>query len=70
MIAAFAAVEKDALLAAAGGYAAFGLAAEMASELAQGPASFKMAFFDQLYHLSPEQLASGARVVDLSGGEA
>lgn len=70
MIAAFAAVEKDALLAAAGGYAAFGLAAEMAAEQAQGPASFKVAFFDHLYHLSPEQLASGARVVDISGGEA
>jgi hydroxyethylthiazole kinase len=70
MIAAFAAVEKDALLAAAGGYAAFGLAAEMAAEHAYGPASFKVAFFDHLYHLSPEQLASGARVVDLSGGEA
>jgi len=70
MIAAFAAVEQDALLAAVGGYAAFGLAAEMAAAHAEGPASFKVAFFDHLYHLSPEQLAAGARVVDISDGEA
>ncbi|MCA1554354.1 MAG: hydroxyethylthiazole kinase, partial [Chloroflexi bacterium] len=57
MIAAFAAVETDPLMAAVGGYAAFGLAAEMAAEHAKGPASFKVAFFDCLYHLSPEQLA-------------
>lgn len=69
-IAAFVAVESDALVAAVGGYAAFGLAAELAAERAQGPASFKVAFFDQLYQLSPDQLAEGARIVDLSKGEA
>ena len=61
-VAAFAAVEKDALIAAAGALAAFGLAAELAAVHAAGPASFKVALFDQLYHLIPEQLAAGARI--------
>jgi hydroxyethylthiazole kinase len=70
MIGAFAAVEKDAIIAAAGGYAAFGLAAELAAPQAHGPATFKVAFFDALYHLSPEQLAKGARIVDLAAGQS
>jgi hydroxyethylthiazole kinase len=65
MIAAFAAVERDYLVAAAGGLACFGLAAELAAEKAQGPASFKVALFDQLYNLTPEELAAGARVVEI-----
>jgi len=64
-IAAFAAVEQDYLIAAAGGLACFGLAAELAAELANGPASFKVALFDQIYNLRPEQLAKRARVVEL-----
>lgn len=64
MIAAFAAVERDYLLAAAGGLACFGLAAELAAERAHGPASFKVALFDQIYNLTPEQLATGARVIE------
>lgn len=65
MIAAFAAVEQDHLLAAAGGLACFGLAAELAATQAHGPASFKLALFDQIYNLTPEQLAEGARIVEL-----
>lgn len=65
MIAAFAAVESDYLLATVGGLAAFGLAAELAASQAHGPASFKVALFDHLYHLTPEQLAAGARIVTL-----
>lgn len=64
-VAAFAAVEPDALLAAAFGLATFGLAAELAAAHAAGPASFKVALFDQLYHLTPEQLAAGARISEL-----
>ena len=66
LIAAFAAVERDYLLAALGGMACLGLAAELAAGRAGGPASFKVALFDRLYHLSPEQLAAGARLVRLS----
>lgn len=65
VIAAFAAVERDYLVAAAGGLACFGLAAELAAKEARGPASFKVALFDQLYNLTPEELGAGARVVEL-----
>ncbi|MCZ7569189.1 MAG: hydroxyethylthiazole kinase [Ardenticatenaceae bacterium] len=70
VIAAFAAVERDPLVAAAGGLACFGLTAELAAKKAAGPASFKVALFDQLYNLTPEQLASGARIVELESGQA
>jgi hydroxyethylthiazole kinase len=61
MVAAFAAVEPDALLAAAAGLVCFGLAAELAADRASGPASFKVALFDALYSLTPEQVRSGAK---------
>ncbi len=64
-IAAFAAVEKDYLLAAAGALAVYGLAAELAAELAHGPASFKVAFLDQVYNLRHEQIVERARIVVL-----
>lgn len=64
-IAAFAAVEPDFLVAAVGGLASFGLAAERAAAEAHGPATFKIALLDQVYHLTPEQLATGARIVVL-----
>ncbi|WP_322511282.1 hydroxyethylthiazole kinase [Chloroflexus sp.] len=70
VIAAFAAVERDYALAAAAGLACFGLAAELAAEQARGPASFKMAFYDAIYHLSPEQIHAGARVTVLSDDQS
>jgi len=66
-IAAFAAVEPDPLIAAAAGLAALGLAAERAAQAARGPASFKVALLDSVYHLTAEDLADGARVVALGG---
>jgi len=68
MIAAFAAVEDDYLLAATGGLVSFGLAAEIAAIQAEGPGSFKMALFDALYNLSREQLLEGAKALFLKGG--
>ncbi len=75
-IAAFVALEPDRLLATAAALACFGLAAEAAASGTGsgratepgtlGPASFKVALLDRLYHLSPEDLAAGARVVDLA----
>lgn len=65
-IAAFAAVEKDYLMAAAGGLACFGLAAELAAKKASGPASFKVHLFDELYNLTPELLAEGAKIVEIT----
>ncbi len=61
VIAAFAAVELDGLLAAVAGLVCFGLAAELAAAGAQGPGSFKAALFDALYNLTPEQVQAGAK---------
>lgn len=61
VVAAFAAVEPDAVIAAAGGLACLGFAAELASEGVRGPASFKVALYDHLYRLTPEALTAGAR---------
>ena len=58
-VACFLAVEKDSLLAAASGLAFFGLAAEKAAPQANGPASFKVAFHDALYNLTPAEVAAG-----------
>jgi len=66
MVAAFAAVEDDYLTATVGGLACFGLASERAADEAHGPASFKVALFDHIYDLTPEQLETGARIVALS----
>lgn len=65
VIAAFAAVEKDYVLAAASALAVYGLAAERAAEQATGPASFKIAFLDQIYAMTPEMVAEGARISDV-----
>lgn len=62
MVAAFAAVEPNPLLAAAAGLACFGIAAEEAAAHARGPGSFKVALMDALYHLSPEQVRQKARI--------
>ena len=64
-IGVFAAAEPDHLVAAAGGLAAFGLAAEWAAEGAEGPASFKVALLDNLYALAPDDLRKQACVVEL-----
>jgi hydroxyethylthiazole kinase len=63
MVAAFCAVEQDYLFAAAYGLACFGLAGELAAREARGPASFKVALLDQLYNLTPQELAAGARIM-------
>jgi hydroxyethylthiazole kinase len=62
VIGAFCAVEKDYVLAAACGLAVYGLAAELAAKKAKGPGSFKVAFFDAVYNLTPEQIIKGVRI--------
>ncbi|MFO7741505.1 MAG: hydroxyethylthiazole kinase [Anaerolineae bacterium] len=64
-IAAFAAVEGDHLVAAVGGLACLGVAAELAAPEARGPASFKVALFDRIYALTSEQLAGVARIMPM-----
>ncbi len=62
IVAAFATVANDPLLAAVGGLAALGCAAEMAAPHAQGPGSFKAALVDALAGLTPANLRGRARV--------
>ena len=64
VIAAVAAVESDALLATVAGLTAYGVAAERAAadSSVRGPASFKVAFFDQLYQLTGDHVIEAARL--------
>jgi len=66
VIAAFCAVEKDFILAAAAGLAYYGLAAEIAGEKSSGPGSFRTALIDALYEMRPEEVKSGVRIVELT----
>ncbi|MEW6524246.1 MAG: hydroxyethylthiazole kinase [Bacillota bacterium] len=70
VVAAFAAVEKDYLVAAACALACYGVAAELAARSSGGPGTFAAALLDQLYNLQPEVVAQKARVVvEPLGGE-
>lgn len=62
VIGTFAAESKDPVLAAGTALAAFGIAGEQAAVCARGPFSFKTALFDELAGLSPDDLATGARI--------
>ena len=62
---AFAAVSKDHVTSTAAALAAFGLAGEKAALRSIGPASFKQALIDDLYNLTAEDLAKGAKVREL-----
>ncbi|SIQ85884.1 hydroxyethylthiazole kinase [Rhizobium sp. RU35A] len=62
VIAAFLAVEGNALKAAAAALAATGVAAELAAPEARGPGSFGIAFLDTLASLSADDLLKHARI--------
>lgn len=61
IIGASAAVERDALLAAASGLVWFGVAAERAAQVAHGVGSFRVALFDALSSLDAEVIQRGAK---------
>ena len=69
VIAAFAAVADDPLVAAACALAYYGYAAQCAATHAHGPASFKSALFDTLFRLTPTELAKGVRVREVGKGD-
>lgn len=58
----FCAESEDPLTASAAALATLGLSGERAAAVACGPLSFKMALFDELANLTPQDLASGARI--------
>jgi len=62
MTGAFAAVSDDPVIASAAALATFGIAGEKAAVYAHGPYSFKTALFDELAALTPEDLASCAKI--------
>lgn len=64
-VATFCAVEEDALIAAAAALACYGLAAEFAAERAEGPGTFRAGLLDEVYRLTPEQVESGVRIVEV-----
>lgn len=61
LVAAFAAVEDDPLLAATAGLVCFGLAGELAAARAKGPGTFRAALLDQIYDLSRERILAGTK---------
>jgi hydroxyethylthiazole kinase len=62
IVAAFLAVEDDALMAAAHGLAFFGMAAAKAGLETDWPGSFWVKTLDQLYALTPAQVGASARI--------
>ncbi|MGG3917547.1 hydroxyethylthiazole kinase [Parageobacillus thermoglucosidasius] len=64
VIGAFAAVERDVLKAAAAALVSYGVAAEIAAEIAgeQGPGSFQIAFLDALSRVGAEEISQYGRI--------
>ncbi len=62
LLGAFLAIEKDAVAAGCTMLAYYGLAGERAAEKAQGPGTFWPLLLDQLYSITPQDLAAGARI--------
>jgi len=62
LIATFAAVCDDYVLASAGALVCFGLAGERAAVKAKGPGSFKMNLFDEVYNLNEEIICKNMKV--------
>jgi len=62
LIATFAAVCNDYVMASTGALVCFGLAGERAAVKAQGPGSFKVNLFDEIYNLNEEIICKGLKV--------
>lgn len=62
IVAAFAAVDPDPMIATATGLAVFGLAGEIAGVSASGPGTFMIGLLDVLYTLTPDRVLARARI--------
>jgi hydroxyethylthiazole kinase len=62
LVAAFAAVEPDAVRAATAGLVCMGLAGEQAAAVCQGPGTFRAALLDAVANLDRAAIMAGARV--------
>ncbi len=63
IVAAFAALSEDRFVATAAAIAIYGVAGEMAGELADRPGAFRVAFIDMLDAIGPEDIARRLKVV-------
>lgn len=70
VIAAFASVEEEPILAAASALAFYGVAGEVAAMASDKPGSFMVHFIDALYAVRPEEVAQSAKIRILQGGHA
>jgi hydroxyethylthiazole kinase len=59
---AFAAVEKDPMVAAVSALTFFGLAGEQTALRTDGPGTFKSVFLDTLFSLTPDEMRKGMKV--------
>lgn len=64
IIAAFLAVDPDAVSASATALSFFGLAGEMAGIGSAGPGTFMVRLLDALYNITPEALEKGASIIE------
>jgi hydroxyethylthiazole kinase len=64
IIAAFLAVDEDAVIASATALSFFGLAGEIAGSESIGPGTFMVRLLDALYNITPEVLEKGARIIE------
>ncbi len=62
VIGTFAAVEKDLALAAASGLSCYGIAAELAAKLSNGPGTFKEKLFDCIFNLDKSAVSKMQRI--------
>ena len=62
VVAACAAVEKDAMIATAAALAAYGLAGQFAAQKAQGPGTFQLHLYDAVVGLTEDALHAGIRI--------
>ena len=62
VVAAFLAVTEDPFQATVAALVVYGVAGDMAAEIAHRPGSFRVAFLDALYAVTPEDVAARARI--------
>lgn len=67
VIGAFAAVENDYPFAAASALCCFGIAGELASKKANGPATYKNNFFDEIFKLNEEKIEKLKKLKKIEG---
>ncbi|WP_026485735.1 hydroxyethylthiazole kinase [Caldanaerobius polysaccharolyticus] len=64
VVGSFCGANKDSFESTIAAFVSFGLAGELAasSSAVKGPASFKMAFFDEVYNLTEEKIKKGIKI--------